>query len=111
MPPNRDDGRAQRVLIVCLVKSNDLSIWCRSMGLRSLVLDTTIFYLSPTSQVGGCLCVGCWLTLDHTTRKRRSSAIDELIWDEWVTFEKGWMAHDKIDFAVRWGRKKGGKWW
>lgn len=52
------------------------------------------------NQVGGFLAVGCWMHLDYTTRRRRSSAIDSLIQDEWEGFQR-WMEYKDVDFAVR----------
>lgn len=51
-------------------------------------------------QVGGFLAVGCWMFLDYTTKRRRSSAIDELIQDEWEGFQR-WMDYKDLDFEVR----------
>lgn len=55
--------------------------------------------LPPDTKVGGFLAVGCWLTLDYKTRRRRSRAIDELIEENWSTFQ-GWMDYSSIDFPV-----------
>lgn len=50
--------------------------------------------------MGGFLSVGCWLYLDYTTKRRRSTAINELIQDEWEGFQR-WMDYINVDFEVR----------
>ena len=37
--------------------------------------------------------------LDYTTKRRRSSAIEELIQDEWEGFQR-WMDYKDLDFEV-----------
>jgi hypothetical protein len=49
--------------------------------------------------VGGFLAVGCWMYLDFKTKRRRSTAIDELIQDEWEGFQR-WMDYKGVDFEV-----------
>lgn len=58
--------------------------------------------------MGGFLSVGCWLYLDYTTRRRRSTAIDELIQDEWEGFQR-WMDYTNVDFEVR-GKHSSSAW-
>ncbi|TFJ80084.1 hypothetical protein NSK_008642 [Nannochloropsis salina CCMP1776] len=65
-----------------------------------LVILRYLACLPPGFKIGGCLFVGCWLSLDHTTQRRRSPAIDDLIRTEWDTFKEGWMNHNDVDFAV-----------
>ncbi len=52
--------------------------------------------------MGGFLAVGCWMYLDYTTKRRRSTAIEELIQDEWEGFQR-WMDYKDVDFEVCFG--------
>jgi pimeloyl-ACP methyl ester carboxylesterase len=58
--------------------------------------------LPAEARVGGFLAVGCWLTLDKRTRRRRSFAIDKLLDQHWAEFQP-WLAPGSIDFEVRGG--------